>query len=173
MQRTSCLTYHPQENKQNNLQQNSSSLMSQSHTQPFPWITPPGFDESLINLKSLASLAEDHASDPIETNIRAEQYHQQLKLIQSQQSQNKIRPYPLHNRPSRMNRIHSTPIPWNARAHIPTIKTTLWDKPPDILTTDKLLSFQAYKFAAASPHNLLHSINATCHELSKDTYGNT
>jgi hypothetical protein len=47
-----------------------------------------------------------------------------------------------------------------------------WNKPADISTTNEF-SFKAYTFAATSPQNLLHKVNATWHELSKDTYGDT
>jgi hypothetical protein len=45
---------------------------------------------------------------------------------------------------------------------------------PIYISTTNEFSFKAYTFAATSPHqNLLHKVNATWHELSNDTYGDT
>jgi hypothetical protein len=74
-------------------------LLDITNPHPLPLTIPPGFDESLIDLKNLAALRTDHTSNPFETNIKPNNIIRDAIRHDGINHRTKLGPHSLHNRP--------------------------------------------------------------------------
>jgi hypothetical protein len=128
-----------------------------THTPPLE--TPPGFNENLIDLENLASIANRSHLKSIRDKYqgRTTSSATQLDAIATIVEQNyALIPFTIDH----LGRLGFTahkflgmPTPIFPPTEPP------WMKPTDISTTNEY-SFKAFKFAQTSPQNLLHCVNA-------------